>query len=87
MDYNIAAALTRNPAGGRLVKAGTVSGSTGGNGAVPTTWNTSTMCLRTIHRSLSAQVQNHDQLEIPLHEGDMEPLPRRPHDLGVGLWR
>jgi len=60
------------------------SKSTAGNGP---TWNSSTMCLRTLHRALSAQGWHDGQPDIPMHEGEAGSLPCRPLDLGVGLWR
>lgn len=50
-------------------------------------WNASTMCLRTICDVMSAQVGKHRPVEIPLYDGECPELPRRPLDLGVGLWR
>lgn len=53
-------------------------------------WNSSTMCLQTLHVSMLARGWNSgDRPEIPTcdYEFDGEQLPRRPLDLGVGLWR
>lgn len=51
------------------------------------TWNSSTTCIETIHRRMSTQDWNHWHLEIPLFDGEVGELPRRPLDLGVGRWR
>ena len=51
------------------------------------TWNSSTMCLQTLHRALSDQGWHHGQPDIPMYQGEAGSLPRRPPDLGVGLWR
>lgn len=74
---------------GETVNAGAVDsyGSTNGNASVPPTWNTSTMCLSVLHRAQSAQGWQTGQLDFPMWDGEVDPLPRRPLDLGEGWWR
>jgi hypothetical protein len=50
-------------------------------------WNTSTMCLRVIHGSMLAKGWASKHVEIPLAAGGGDELPRRPLDIGEGLWR
>lgn len=51
-------------------------------------WNSSTMCLQTLQVSMRARGWNSGrQPEIPMCDYDYGPLPERPLDLGVGLWR
>lgn len=55
-------------------------------------WNSSTMCLQTLHRTMTEQGwalyhREFPRLDLEVRiELDLE-LPRRPLDLGVGLWR
>jgi hypothetical protein len=49
-------------------------------------WNTSTMCLHMLHHTMSANGWGQAERRLPLAD-DAGPLPRRPLDLGVGLWR
>lgn len=56
------------------------------NGSI--SWNASTTVIRTIHRRMHRQGWKDGQApEIPCHQDEVEPLPTRPLDLGVGLWR
>jgi hypothetical protein len=55
-------------------------------------WNSSTMCLHVLHRNMIEQGwdrwQPSKDYESPRFEWAIEfDLPRRPLDLGVGLWR
>lgn len=52
-------------------------------------WNASTTCVQTIHHWMSAQGWNGQQLEPELaqYEGEVEELPKRSLDVGVGWWR
>lgn len=51
-------------------------------------WNASTTVVKTLQRRMRKQGwQGGQATEIPCYEGEAEPLPRRPLDLGVGLWR
>jgi len=50
-------------------------------------WNDSTMCVQIIHRQMSAQGWHHHQPKLARYEGEVEELPRRPLDFGVGWWR
>lgn len=56
----------------------------GGDGPA---WNNSTACLQTLQCALSARGWHEGQLDIPMYQGEMGSLPRRPPDTGVGLWR
>jgi hypothetical protein len=55
-------------------------------------WNSSTMCLQVLHHNMTEQGWALYHREFPRFdfevrlELDLE-LPRRPLDLGVGLWR
>ena len=57
-------------------------------------WNSSTMCLQTLHRTMTEQGWHVWQPATPLcdydfasPDYDLAQLPQRPLDLGVGLWR
>lgn len=51
-------------------------------------WNTSTTMLRTLHGEMKEQGWNRSEVpEIPSYHGEVEELPERPLDLGVGWWR
>lgn len=50
-------------------------------------WNASTMCIRRIHRSMVADGWSRRVEQPPLAQCPAEDLPRRPLDLGEGLWR
>ena len=58
-------------------------------------WNSSTMCLQVLHRAMTSQGWDATPLrdyDFPLLEFELTfdltfELPRRPLDLGVGLWR
>jgi len=50
-------------------------------------WNSSTMCVQAIHRRMSVQGWNGQEMELPRFEGGVGELPKRPLDLGVGWWR
>lgn len=78
-----------NNAGRRIpptveTSAADAKSTAGSNGS---TWNSSTMCLQTLHCALSAQGWHNGQSDIPMYQGEAGSLPRRPLDLGVGLWR
>lgn len=52
-------------------------------------WDDSTMCIQIIHDRLAAQRREGGfvlEISCMATEG-MEPLPKRPLDLGVGRWR
>ncbi|HZM76650.1 MAG TPA: hypothetical protein VFC19_13035 [Candidatus Limnocylindrales bacterium] len=59
-------------------------------------WNSSTMCLQVLHSTMKEQGWNRWQPATPLRNNNLRDydcprfdyeLPRRPLDLGVGLWR
>ena len=57
-------------------------------------WNSSTMCLQTLHRTMTEQGWALYHREFPRFDLEVRleldlnlELPRRPLDLGVGLWR
>ena len=59
------------------------------------TWNSSTMCLQVLHRTMTEHGWHTWQPATPLRDydflqsncDDLPQLPQRPLDLGVGLWR
>ena len=62
-------------------------GSDGPTARPASAWNSSTMCLRTLHRHMLAEGWAGTAVELPLCAGEATRLPRRPPDLGVGRWR
>jgi hypothetical protein len=58
-------------------------------------WNNDTACLQTLHRNMAEQGWDHWRPSISLCDFDFGhfrisigfELPRRPLDLGEGLWR
>lgn len=70
-----------------VVKAETKSDSpTAAQASPPPSWNNSTTVMRIIRDRLSDGLEPITEPEPPLY-GPAPQLPRRPRDLGQGLWR
>jgi len=54
-------------------------------------WNSSTMCLQVLHRTMTSYGWDRWQPATPLCDYEFPrfdyELPQRPLDLGLGLWR